>query len=77
MNNFSNMVLELPPEQEIESVRESRDPGEPSLIRRVVRYKDGLVATFTQDFQNSVFNINIQAQQKPFWMSSNRVLRAQ
>lgn len=71
------MVLELPPDQEIECIRESRDPQDSSLIRREVRYKDGMIATFLQDFQNTVFSINIQAQQKPFWMSSNRVLRAQ
>lgn len=77
MKNESNMVLELPPDQEIECIRESRDPVEPMLIRREVRYKDGLVATFLQDFQNTVFSINIRAQQKPFWISSNRVLRAE
>jgi hypothetical protein len=76
VKNESTMVVELPPDQEIECIRESRDPVEPALIRREVRYKDGMVATFIQDFQNTVFSINIRARRKPFWISSNRVLRA-
>ena len=76
MKNERNMVMELPPDQEIECVTESRDPLEPLLIRKEIRYKDGLVATFLQDFHNTVFSVSIRARQKPFWISSNRVLRA-
>lgn len=76
MKNEKNMLMELPPDQDIECVTEVRDPMEPSLIRKEIRYKDGLVATLLQDFHNTVFSVSIRAQQKPFWLSSNRVLRA-
>jgi hypothetical protein len=69
----STVVMELPADQEIEAVEESRTAN-PSLIKKTIRYRNGLVATLYQDFHESVFSVQLESV-NPLWVSRNQILK--
>jgi hypothetical protein len=71
----TKVLLELPEEGEIETVEEARVEGTPGLIKKTIRYRNGVVATLYQDFREAVFSVTLKAAD-PFWMSQNQVLKA-
>ena len=68
------VVMELPSDQEIEAVEEARTTANPSLIKKTIRYRNGLVATLYQDFQQSVFSVQLESTD-PFCLSRNQILK--
>jgi len=68
------VVMELPSDQEIEAVEEARTSANPALIKKTIRYRNGLVATLYQDFQQSVFSIQLESTD-PFCLSRNQILK--
>jgi hypothetical protein len=74
MLSNTQIILELPGEKEIETVEEMSMPSNPGLIRKTIRYKNGVTAVLFQDFQESVFSIQLKSDD-PFWISQNRVLK--
>ncbi len=74
MLSNSQVILELPEEKDIETVEEMSMPSNPGLIRKTIRYRNGVTAVLFQDFQESVFSIQLKSDD-PFWISQNRVLK--
>lgn len=68
------IVVELPEEQEIESVEETRLPASPGIIQKTIRYKNGMIATLLKDFNEAVFSVQLRAAD-PFCISRNQLLR--
>jgi hypothetical protein len=74
MLSNTQVILELPGEKDIETVEEMSMPSNPGLIRKTIRYRNGVTAVLFQDFQESVFSIQLKSDD-PFWISQNRVLK--
>jgi hypothetical protein len=70
----TQVIFELPEEQEIESVEESRVSSSPGYIQKTIRYKNGMTATLLKDFHESVYSIQLSAGEA-FCMNRNQVLR--
>jgi len=70
----TQVVLELPEDQEIETVEESRIASSPGMIQKTIRYKNGMIATLLKDFHESVFSVSLTAQD-PFCMNRNHLLK--
>ena len=75
MTTRPQFLLELPDDKEVESVEEMRMPDNSGLIRKTVRYRNGMTAIIYQDFQESVFSIHINSGEAPFWISRNQVFK--
>ena len=75
MNGPSQIILYLPDENEIVSSAERRDPLYPHLIRKRIRYRNGVIVVFYQDLIGNIFDIAINSSDCPFWSLNNRVFR--
>jgi hypothetical protein len=71
----TEIVLNLPKEEDIQSTAEIRLPANPGLIRKTIRYKDGLEVILFQDFHEFVFSLSLRFSRTPFQLKSNRILR--
>jgi hypothetical protein len=74
MSANTQVILELPGEMEIETVEEMSMPSNPGLIRKTIRYRNGVTAVLFKDFQESIFSIQLKSED-PFWLSQNRVMK--
>jgi len=68
------MVLSLPGEEEILSKAEKRFTGFPGLVKKTIRYRNGMVLTLIEDFSESIFSISLDFSFAPFRISQNRIL---
>jgi len=70
----TTVVMELPSDQEIEAVEESRMSANPVVIKKTIRYRNGIIATLYQDFHESVYSLQLESNQ-PLWVSRNQILK--
>ncbi len=70
----TQVILELPEDQEIESIEESRVSSSQGIIQKTIRYRNGMTATLLKDFNESVYSIQLSAGDA-FCMSRNQILR--
>lgn len=75
MNTKSQVMLELPGDQEIECCAEEQSDMAPGLIKKTIRYRNGLTAVLFQDFTDSIFSIQLIASQSPFWLRRNQLCK--
>jgi len=68
------MVLSLPGEEEILSKAEKRFTGFPGLVRKTIRYRNGMVLTLIEDFSEFIFSISLDFSLAPFRISQNKIL---
>jgi hypothetical protein len=66
--------MELPSDQEIEAVEESRMSANPVVIKKTIRYRNGIIATLYQDFHESVYSLQLESNE-PLWVSRNQILK--
>lgn len=67
----------LPPREEIQSTKESTVRGNPSLIKKVIRYRNGLKITLIQTLEDSIFSVRINSDHTSFRMIGNLVVNVQ
>jgi hypothetical protein len=67
--------MELPEDQEIECCAEEQSDITPGLIKKTIRYRNGLTAVLFQDFTDSIFSIQLISNQAPFWLRRNQVFK--
>jgi hypothetical protein len=60
-----DLVVNLPEEKEIESTAEFRVSSESNIIRKTIRYKNGLVVELLQDFDETIFHVSFSTNQYP------------
>jgi len=70
----SKILLSLPSRDEIQSTKESVVKGKPNLIRKVIRYKNGLKITLIQSFEENIFSLRINSQRVAFRMVGDSML---
>lgn len=68
-----DMILKLPEEEEIESTAELRVSSEPNIIRKTIRYKNGMVVELLQDFEETIFRVSFSAINSPLRIMKNQV----
>ena len=68
------LALTLPGEEEILSKAEKRFVNFPGLVRKTVRYRDGMVLTLIEDFSESIFSISVDFSFAPIRISQNTIL---
>ena len=73
MNIQNEVILHLPDEEQIATASELRDPLYPHLIRKTIRYKNGLVVVLYQDLGGTIFDIYINSADTPFGILNNSV----
>ena len=69
------IILMLPCDDDIAMVEEVRLPSSPGLMKRTIRYKNGLVAELIKDFDNVVFFVRLHADLQPFLINNNQILK--
>jgi hypothetical protein len=75
MNARPNIIFELPNEKEIESCAEEQCGLTPGLIKKTIRYRNGLTAVLFQDFSDTVFSIQLISNDSPFSLTRNLLVR--
>jgi hypothetical protein len=70
----TTVVMELPSDQDIEAVEESRMTANPAVIKKTIRYRNGIIATLYQDFHESVYSLQVESSE-PLWVSRNQILK--
>jgi len=74
-NEEADILLNLPDEEDIQSTAEVRVSAAPGLIRKTIRYKDGMELILFQDFQEFVFSFSLRFSRIPFRLRKNRIFR--
>jgi len=74
-NQEAEILLNLPDEEDIQSTAEVRVSAAPGLIRKTIRYKDGMELILLQDFQELVFSLSLRFSRAPFQLKRNRIFR--
>lgn len=69
------VLLDLPSDKDIESSAEIRVKENPGLVKKTIRYRNGIVATILKDFHDTVFSVSLDTTNAPFWLRRNQVLR--
>ena len=75
MLHDGKIILMLPCEDDIATIEEIRMPSSPGLVKRTIRYKNGLVAELVKDFENVVFYVRLHANCQPFLINDNQILK--
>jgi len=75
LKSLPSVLFRLPGEDEIEVTEEVRTAGDPGLVKKTIRYKNGLVAVLFQDFQNHVFSVQLRSDRFPFIFAANQILK--
>jgi len=68
------MALTLPDEGEILSKAEKRFLDCPGLVKKTIRYRNGLVLTLIEDFSEAIFSMSFDFSVTPFRISRNHIL---
>lgn len=68
------LALTLPGEEEILSKAEKRFLNFPGLVRKTIRYRNGIVLTLIEDFSESIFSISLDFSVAPIRISQNGTL---
>jgi hypothetical protein len=68
------VVLRLPGREEIEVTEETCVNQYPGVIRKEVRYKNGIKVVFYQDLNDDIYRVSVDSS-PPLRMSKNRILR--
>jgi hypothetical protein len=75
LKRLASFAFKLPTEDQIEVMQEVRTLAHPGLIKKTIRYKNGIVAVLFQDFQNHVFSIHLRSDRLPFLITANGILK--
>ncbi len=67
------LALTLPGEDEILSTAEKRFVDCPGLVKKTVRYRNGLVLTLVEDFSEAIFSISLDFSVTPFRIIRNNI----
>jgi hypothetical protein len=68
------VVFELPDEKEVRTRNETCQSTDPLVIKKTIHYKNGLIVVLYQDFQGSVFAVEIRSGACPFWIMGKQLI---
>lgn len=64
--NTQNFLLNLPAENEVVLTHEERLTSDSSLLRRFIKYRNGIEIMLVEDFQGTVYSVSIKAKERSF-----------
>ena len=74
MSKTSRVLLELPSDDEMMLSEEIRTAGNDKLLKKTIRYQNGIVVVLILDFQNKVFSVLLKPTEVPFALRGKQIV---
>lgn len=64
--NTQEFLLSLPGDKDVVTMQEERLSSDSTLLRKVIKYRNGIEVMLVEDFQGTVYSVSIKAKERSF-----------